>query len=207
VAGQQVTTTQPQWRYVPLVSTLMMCSGLFMLLHGTSPQPVRPLNYSNACEGVAASRTPPFSTSAPPSAESLSPDDRGDAAKALAAALPQLTAEPDPFDELTVVDAYPWSPLRSDVFWLRRPPSGDSGATHQLGTGPVDTSFDADDDDDDGDDDTDTDTDDGDGLATQVTASARVSCELHTSSVLSRAEVHHPVSFTSDVESLGAPPQ
>jgi hypothetical protein len=205
VAGQQVTTTQPQWRYVPFVSTILMCSGLFMLLHGTSPQPVRPVNYRNACEGVTAPRTPPHSTAATPGGESLSPDDRGDAAKALAAALPQLTAEPDPFDELTVADAYPWSPLRSDVFWLRGPPSDDSGATHRLGTGPVDTSFDADDDDDDGDDDTDT--DDGDGLATQVAVSAGVSCELPTSSLLSRVEVHHPVSFTSDVQSLRAPPQ
>jgi hypothetical protein len=205
VTGQQVTTTQPQWRYVPFVSTLMMCSGLFMLLHAASPEPVRPLNRGNACEGAAAPNTPSDSTAALPSAESAAPDDRGDAAKALPAALPQLTAEPDAFDELTVADAYPWSPLRSDVFWLRGPPSDRSGATHRWGTGPVDTSFDADDDDDDGDDDIDT--DDGDGLATQVTASPSVSCELHTPSLLSRMDVHHPVSFTSDVESLRAPPQ
>ena len=202
-----MTTTQPQWRYVPFVSTLLMCSGLFMLLHGASPQPARPPAGGTACEGVSAPTTLHSVSRTPTGEAQNSPDDRGDAAKASAAASTHDPADIDLFDDLIFANAKPWSPLRSNAFWLRGPPSSDdAGVTHRVGTGPLDSSFDAtDDDDDDGDDETDT--DDGDGVAALVTASTDASCVVHTSSLLSRVEVHHPVSFASDVQSLRAPPQ
>jgi hypothetical protein len=198
---------QPQWRYVPFASTLLMGSGVFMLLHGAPEQPVRAFS-SHACESASA---PATSGSMPgtPSGEHVaaSPDDRGDAAKVSIAPSTQGAVDSGRSDDAIEADTARWPPPRSAVLWLRGPPSVDEGAPagHRFGTGPVDSSFDAFDDDDDGDDDTDT--DDGDGLATQVTASASVSCALHPTSVLSRVTVHHPVSFASDVQSLRAPPQ
>jgi hypothetical protein len=207
MAVQQVTTTQHQWRYVPFVSMLLMGSGLFMLLHGASPQSVRPFNNSNACEGVTAPRAPHSMTSTPGGEDLDPPDQGGRVAKAPIAASSQRLDDTDLFDRVLATDVNSPSLLLSDVLWLRGPPpfDDDERQSHRLGTGPVDASFDALDDDDDGDDDGDT--DDGDGLATQVTASAGVSCALYTSSLLSRLEVHHPDSHSSDAQSLRAPPQ
>jgi hypothetical protein len=202
-----VTTPQPQWRYVPFVSTLLMCSGLFMLLHGAPPQSTRLLSHGNGCEGVGVPGTSQ-SLSKTPGGEDLDfPDQRADSPQPFIAASSERPADADPLETITSADANPWSPVRFSALWLRGPPSvGDAdNTTHRLGTGPVDSSLDATDDDDDGDDDPDT--DDGDGPATLVAASADISCVLHPSSLLSRVEVHHPVSFTSDVQSLRAPPQ
>lgn len=198
--------TQPQWRYVGFVSTLVMCSGLFMLLHGASPQPVRPFN-DKTCEGVSAPRAPHSMTSAPGGEDVDSRDQGGNTAKASIAASSQRPDDTDLFDRMISADVSSASLLRSDILWLRGPPpfDDDDRPSHRWGTGPVDSSFDAFDDDDDGDDDGDT--DDGDGLAAQITPSAGVSCTLHTSSLLSRLEVHHPDSHSSDVQSLRAPPQ
>ena len=198
-----MTITQPQWRYVPFVSTLLMSSGLFMLLHAAPQEPPRSLSRGSACEGLSAPSLP-RSLSGTPALNA--PDDRDDAAKAAATAPTHDNADADLVDDVILADAKPWSPLRSDPFGLRGPPSSDDAdATHRIGTGPVDSSFDATDDDDDGDDDADT--DDGDGVVALVTVSTDASRVIHTSSLLSRVEVHHPVSFTSDVRSLRAPPQ
>ena len=200
-----MTNLQPQWRYVPFVSTLLMCSGLFMLLQGAPAQPARAFGDIRACDGSTAPGMPPSVARAPIGEDLDSRDSRADGAQPFISASMQLSADTDPLDDVIAVDASPWSSLRFRALWLRGPPSHDDVESHRLGTGPVDSSLDAADDDDDGDDDPDT--DDGDGPATLVTASAGVSCTLHTSSLLSRVEVHHPVSFASDVQSLRAPPQ
>jgi len=201
-----VTTPQPEWRYVPFVSTLLICSGLFVLLHGATAPPVRAFSSSSACDGASAPPTP-HSLARTPIVEDL--DSRGsrtDGAQVFVSASTQVPPDTDLLDEVIAADASPWSSLRFRALWLRGPPSSDdAGATHRVGTGPVDSSFDATDDDDDGDDDADT--DDGDGVAALVTVSADSSSVVHTSSLLSRVEVRHPVSFTSDVQSLRAPPQ
>jgi hypothetical protein len=200
-----VTNTQPQWRYVPFVSTLLMCSGLFMLLHGAPGEPARPFIRGSACEGVTAPSTP-HAMSRMPTGED-SPDTRGDGGKPFIPPSTMGPADTDRLNQTPAADANRWTSIGFSVLRLRGPPAGDDDddKSHRWGTGPVDSSFDAFDDDDDSDDDTDT--DDGDGLATQIAPSAGVSCTLHTSSLVSRLEIHHPSSHASDVQSLRAPPQ
>jgi hypothetical protein len=200
-----VPTTQPQWRYVPFASTLLICSGLFMLLHGASQEPVRPIGHGMTCEGVSAPGMPQ-SLSRTPGGEDLdSPDTRSDDAHPFITPSVQAPVDVDPLEQTSDLDSTPWASLRYTALWLRGPPTDSDNQTHRWSTGLVDSSFDATDDDDDGDDDADT--DDGDGLATDVVRPVDASCALHASSLLSRVEVHSPVSFTSDVQSLRAPPQ
>jgi hypothetical protein len=202
-----VTTTQPLRRYVPFVSTLLMCSGLLLLPHGATAQPVCAIGDAIACAEVSVPNTPQSWSKTPDEPDRNSTGNGAGGAQPFIDSSNDPSSDAVPLDQIADVDANLWTALRFSALWLRGPPfrgADDSGSQH-WGTGPVDSSFDATDDDDDGDDDPDT--DDGDGVATLVTAAASVSYSLHTSSLLSRVEVHHPGSFSSDVQSLRAPPQ
>jgi hypothetical protein len=129
---------QPQWRYVPFASALLIGSGLFMLLHGASAQPVRPFSHSHACESASA---PTSSGPMPrtPSGEHLGlPDDRRDAAKVSIAPSTQGTADTGRSDDVIEADTARWPPPRSAVLLLRGLPCGDDDArgTHHLDAPP-----------------------------------------------------------------------
>jgi hypothetical protein len=121
-----VTTTLPRWRFVPFASTLLICSGLFMLVQ-TSPAPsARPLDQSNACDGKAPG-LPHSMSSAVTQEDPQSPDDDDDDAPtgsdAATASGDRVAARLDAMCRVIEMEADP-RPFRAlDAHLLRGPPS------------------------------------------------------------------------------------
>jgi hypothetical protein len=185
-----VTTTLPRWRFVPLASTLLICSGLFMLQQSTSAPSARPISRDNACDGVTPGPPQSISTAVnheDPDSPGDDDDDAPTGSDAAMAAGERFAARLDGMSGVIEVsaDPRPFRPL--DRHLVRGPPNR-----------PDPDDVDVVDDDDDKDD------DDDDGRTEDHTVPPATT--RHHSRVFARVEFLR-ASFTTSGQSLRAPPQ